>query len=299
MPRPLEDRAPRLRLARVITGLVLVGSDTRACDGDKTAADYDAICGPGAPNGRRSDTIMILRHDKTTGEAALLSLPRDLWVKIPGHKGNSRLNGAYSDGTDVLVSTIQKEIGVKVNHYIEVDFGGFKSLIDAVHGVEACFFYPTRDKWTGLLVAQKGCWTLDGVQGLAYTRSRHFEEFRDSKWREDPRFDLGRIARQQQFMLDALKRAEDRLKSDPYALDDLVKAAKSALTVDPTVDLFKMAHRFRGLSPTSVISYTLPNHAQTINDNDVLVIDTKKAQPIVDYFNGLIPAPDPAQFVQS
>jgi polyisoprenyl-teichoic acid--peptidoglycan teichoic acid transferase len=277
---------------------LLVGSDTRE-GADPNSEDYGSIGDENVTTGRRSDTVMILRHNKETGEAALLSLPRDLWVKVPGLKGKSRLNAAYTLGTDVLVKTIKSEIGVTINHYIEVDFTGFKTLVDAVQGVEACFFFPTRDKNTGLLVGQKGCWDLDGVQALAYTRSRHFQEFKDGDWREDKRSDLGRIVRQQQFIVDAVKRAEERLAANPFALDELVKAAGEALVVDPGVDLFSLAHRFRDLSPANVITYTLPNNPKTINGNEVLEIDTKKAKPILDYFNNLGPAPDPALFVAS
>jgi polyisoprenyl-teichoic acid--peptidoglycan teichoic acid transferase len=277
---------------------LLVGSDTRA-GADPNSEDYGSIGDENVTTGRRSDTVMILRHNKDTGEAALLSLPRDLWVKVPGLTGKSRLNAAYTLGTDVLVKTIKAEIGVTVNHYIEIDFTGFKTLVDAVEGVEACFFFPTRDKNTGLLVGQKGCWNLDGVQALAYTRSRHFEEFKDGKWREDKRSDLGRIVRQQQFIVDAVKRAEERLTANPFALEELVKAAGDALVVDPGVDLFSLAHRFRDLSPANVITYTLPSDAKTINGNEVLEIDKAKSKPILDYFNNLGPAPDPAQFVAS
>ncbi len=277
---------------------LLVGSDSRE-GADPSSPDYGGIGDAGETTGRRSDTVMILRHNKQTGEAALLSLPRDLWVKVPGLQGKSRLNAAYTVGTDVLVRTIRNEVGVTVNHYIEVDFNGFKSLVDAVGGVEACFYFPTRDRHTGLLVGQEGCWLLDGIQALQYTRSRYFEEFRDGSWVKDARYDLGRIVRQQQFILDAVKRAEEHLTENPFALDALVAAARDALTVDPGVDLFSMAHRFRDLSPANVISYTLPSHAESINGNDVLVIDSTRAKPILDYFNGLAAAPDPAQFVES
>lgn len=279
--------------ARVETFL-LVGSDSRE-GADPNAMDFGSMGDTGTTAGHRSDTMMILRHDKETGEAAILSLPRDLWVKVPGLEGRSRLNAAFTIGTDTLISVIQKEIGVKVNHYVEVDFNGFATLVDELGGVEACFWYPTRDKHTGLIIKDKGCWMLSGVEARQYVRSRYFEEFRDGKWRVDDRFDLGRIARQQQFMLDALRRAEEQLASNPFILDNLVAAASSSLTVDKTLDLFKMAHRFRDLSPKNVFPYTLPNHPETVNGNDVLVIDKAEAKPIIDYFNGLAPAPDPAE----
>ncbi len=123
------------------------------------------------PPGSARDTIMILRHNRETGEAGLLSLPRDLWVEIAGTGENHRINSAFGHGTDVLVQTITDNFGIPINHYLEVDFNGFKTLVDAIGGVEACFEYPTRDKNTGLMVTAPGCYNLPGIEGLQYTRS--------------------------------------------------------------------------------------------------------------------------------
>ena len=89
---------------------------------------------------------------------------------------------------------MQQELGIPIHHYVEVDFSGFKSLIDAIGGVELCFLYPTRDTNTGLNITEPGCHQLDGVQALAYARSRYYEEFReDGEWHVDGTADLGRI----------------------------------------------------------------------------------------------------------
>ena len=85
----------------------------------------------------------------------------------------------------MLAATITQEFGIPIHHVVEVDFSGFKDIIDSVGGTEICFLYVTRDKNTGL-DQQPGCHILDGLQALQYARSRHFEEFRDGQWREDP-----------------------------------------------------------------------------------------------------------------
>ncbi|HEX4980048.1 MAG TPA: LCP family protein, partial [Ilumatobacteraceae bacterium] len=176
---------------------LLVGSDTR--EGvDPNAPDFGGIGDTSDVGGRRSDTIMILRREKDGG-AALLSLPRDLWVEIAGTGESNRINSAYTEGPQRLASTITQSLGIPIHHYVEVDFVGFKRIIDEIGGVEICIEFATRDLHTGLAL-QPGCQKLDGVQSLAYARSRYYEEFRDGDWRIDPRADLGRIERQQLFM---------------------------------------------------------------------------------------------------
>lgn len=272
-----------------VENFLLVGSDTRAT-ADPNSPDFGAIGDAETTTGQRSDTIMVLRHNRETGEAALLSLPRDLWLPIAGTEHSNRINSAFSKGTDVLVNTITENLGIEINHYVEVDFGGFKTLVDAIGGVPVCFDYPTRDKNTGLNITNPGCWELDGLQGLQYTRSRHFEEFRDSEWREDPTSDLGRIKRQQEFLVTALDRANGRLVENPFIINDLLQAAQLAVTLDPTVELLSLGRRFSDLVGEDLFTFQLAVSNETIDGNDVLIMDEEKSQAVLDYFRGLAPA---------
>ncbi len=269
----------------VVENFLLVGSDTRE-GADPGAEDFGGIGGTDVTSGQRSDTIMILRHNRETGEAALLSLPRDLWLEIDGTGEKDRINSAFGYGTDVLVRTITDGLGIPINHYIEVDFNGFKTLVDAIGGVNTCFDFPTRDKNTGLAVSNPGCYELDGLQGLQYTRSRHFEEFRDGKWREDPRSDLGRIDRQQAFIVSAVSKAVGRLGENPFVIDDLLAAAQQSVTVDGGLDLFAIAKRFGDLVGQQLFTLQVPVVNETIDGNAVLLLDDDGADPILDYFRG-------------
>ncbi len=150
-----------------IENFLLVGSDSRAGI-DPNAPDVGGTGTEADVSGHRSDTIMILRRDRSTGEAALLSIPRDLWVQVPGHDGKRRINSAFNDGPEVLVQTLQGALGLPIHHYVEIDFVGFKSLVDALGGVQVCVDYATRDVSTGLDITEPGCHVLDGVQALAY-----------------------------------------------------------------------------------------------------------------------------------
>jgi len=275
-----------------IENFLLVGSDSRA-GSDPNSPDYGGIGSESDVSGPpRSDTMMILRRDKTTGEASLLSIPRDLWVEIPG-RGNQRVNAAYNDGPAVLVQTIQGSLGLPIHHYVEVDFFGFKDIVDAIGGVEICTMFPIRDENTGLFVAEGGCYEFDGVQALAYARSRHFEEYRDGEWHEDGTADLGRTRRQREFVNIALTTALERVKADPFVAGELLASAGSAVRIDDELDVLAAASSLRTAVGSGLASYALPVRGETIDGNAVLLL-ADGSESLLAYFRGDGPAPPPS-----
>ena len=140
-------------------------------------ADAGGIGTEADVSGHRSDTIMILRRDKIHRRRLALVDPSRPVGTGARHDGKRRINSAFNDGPEVLVETLQQELGLPIHHYVEIDFSGFKSLVDALGGVQICVNYATRDVSTGLNITEPGCHILDGVQALAYARSRHYEEF--------------------------------------------------------------------------------------------------------------------------
>ena len=127
---------------------LLVGSDSR--DGvDGTSADAAVIGDTGDVGGRRSDTIMILRQERNGG-AGLMSVPRDLWVEIAGTDRSNRINSAYNEGPERLAATVSEALGIPIHHYVEVDFVGFKQIVDELGGIELCVGYAARDTHSGL-----------------------------------------------------------------------------------------------------------------------------------------------------
>lgn len=272
-----------------VENFLLVGSDSRA-NSDPSSPDFGGIGSEGDVQGSRSDTIMVMRRDKATGQAALLSIPRDLWVTIAGTGGESRINSAFNSGPDVLVRTVQDALGLPVQHYIEIDFSGFKDLVDALDGVELCFRYPTRDTNTGLNITEPGCFVLDGVQALAYARSRHYEEFRDGDWREDPSSDLGRTERQRTFVDIALHVALFEVKANPFRAGDIMRSGAAALTVDEELDLVGAAASLRGAVEGGLQTFALPVRGETIDGKSVLLLADGSDQ-VLSYFRGDGPAP--------
>jgi LCP family protein required for cell wall assembly len=267
---------------------LLIGSDSRE-NSDPNSPDFASIGDEGAVGGRRSDTIMVLRQEADGNGAAVVSLPRDLWVDIAGRNSAGRINSAYSDGTGVLAGTITQELGIPIHHVVDIDFNGFKELVDAVGGTNVCFEYPTRDFNTGL-DQQPGCRTLDGVQSLQYARSRYFEEFRDGAWRTDPRADLGRIERQQEFLQQAADGTIAQLQSDPFLASELIAAGSAAVRMDPGLDPVAAAGMLRKAFGTGLSKYQLPVIGVDRNGASVLLLDDG-AEPILNYFRGLGPPP--------
>jgi LCP family protein required for cell wall assembly len=145
---------------------LLVGSDSRE---GLSRAERQKL-GTGQAEGRRTDTIMLLHTG--SGPSLLLSIPRDSIVDIPGH-GRTKINAAYAlGGPKLLVQTLEDETGVRIDNYVEIGFGGFVNVVDAVGGVEICPKQAMKDKLANLDI-DKGCQEADGPTALGYARSRH------------------------------------------------------------------------------------------------------------------------------
>lgn len=273
--------------------VLLVGSDSRANLDPTEAQSYGSAKDVG---GQRSDTIIVLRIDPKNEKAAMLSIPRDLWVQIAGTKTNSRINSAFDQGPGQLIQTIDDQLGIGINHYVQVDFDGFKGIVDALGGVQIYSPAKARDKVTGLDIPNAGCVTLDGNQALSFVRSRHYEYQENGRWKTDPTGDLGRIQRQQDFIRRVLKKANSKAKGlDVFALNKMVNTGIHYVKFDDaltTKDLTSLARRFKSLDPEAVQMYTLPTTPASIGGASVLRLKQPDAQQVIDQF--LEKAPPPA-----
>ncbi|WNI34200.1 LCP family protein [Streptomyces sp. ITFR-6] len=183
--------------------LLLVGTDGR----DKITKEEKAKYRLGGAPCHCTDTIMLVHLSSDKKRASIVSLPRDSYAEIPEHRDQTtgeehaahplKLNAAYAEGGPGLtVRTVEHMTGVKVDHYLEVDFTSFMTTVDTLGGVEICTTRPMKDSYTGLDLAA-GTHELDGGQALQYVRSRHI----------DGAADLGRMQRQQKFMASLIKQA--------------------------------------------------------------------------------------------
>ncbi|MFD0920750.1 LCP family protein [Saccharopolyspora rosea] len=173
------------------TNWLLVGSDSR--EGLDDAQRQELSAGDAA--GKRTDTMMLLHVPASGGQAALISLPRDSYVSIPGH-GKDKLNAAFSYGGPQLLSqTIEGATGVHIDHYAEIGFGGFAGLVDSVGGVNICLDKPMDDEKANAHLPA-GCQDLDGPKALAFVRARYSLAGGDLERAENQRKLLGALVHQ-------------------------------------------------------------------------------------------------------
>ncbi|WP_311836243.1 LCP family protein [Cellulomonas fimi] len=228
------------------TTYLLAGSDSRA---DGVIEDAETL-------GARTDTIMLLQVP-SRGPAALISLPRDTFVDIPG-QGPGKLNASFSlGGAPLLVQTVEQLTGLRVDHYVEIGFGGVQHVVDAVGGVELCLedpniAYPVDDQDSGLVWPAPGCQVVDGFTALAFARMRQ----------SDPTGDIGRGLRQQQ-LIGAVTSAVSTpsLALQPTKQVALVDTGLGALAVSEgsgILDLGRLALGFRAATGPEGIRGTPP-----------------------------------------
>ena len=271
---------------------LVVGSDSRA-GADPSDPDFANVGGEGDVQGRRSDTLIVVNVEKSTGTISLMSVPRDLWVTIGDSENTERINVAYREGAAVVVRTINRALGIPIHHYLEIDFQGFKQLVDAVGGVTVCVEYPTRDRNTGLYI-RPGCKNLDGVDSLAYARSRFFEEKVDGQWRMDGTSDIGRGKRQRLFTALLMQTAVNRTLSDPFRAGAVMRGATSALLVDERLDMVEFAQLMRPAAAGQLRRFSLDTFGDTVRGNSVLRI-AESAGPVLAFYAGNGPAPVPPE----
>lgn len=259
---------------------LVVGSDSRE--------GLDDLTNFGDFPGSRGDVIMLVRVDKS-GETQMLSIPRDLWVEIPG-QGEDRINAAYAyGGPRLMVQTIRENLGIPINHYIEVGFVGFMDMVDELGGIELTFPYPARDLSSGLDV-DAGTQTVDGATALAYARSRKYQEYRDGQWVGVDANDIGRTQRQQTVV----KAIITKLKSPASVVEagDIAGAMARHMTIDANLadaSLARLAWDFRGLLTGAIDGVTLPVDGATRGGASVVVArEPDASQVVADFLAGAV-----------
>lgn len=260
---------------------LVVGSDTRSIVDDEGEAG--AFGSPDEVSGERSDTLMVVHVEPRSRTGFVVSFPRDLRVEIPDH-GTSRINAAYGlGGPELVIETLRENFSIPIHHYLEVDFDGFREIVETIGGVDIWFPTPARDELSGLHVPDAGCRELDGNAALAYTRSRFYQWFDTDaeRWRDDPRSDLSRIERQQYFLRSLADTALDRGARSPLTAYNLVTRVFDYVGRDPQLeldDLKGLINAFRDLDPASVEMVTIPSEA---GPNGMLVVREAEAEPIL------------------
>ena len=240
--------------------ILLVGSNTRTgLDPGEAAQFGSANDVPGA----RSDVTMILHLDPATNAASLLSIPRDLFVPLPPHSMAGpvgKIDAALNDGPNNLITAITNNLGIPINHFVEINFDGFQRTIDAIGGINMSFPTPLRDNFSALSIKQTGCVHLNGATALAVVRARHLQYFANGRWNDDPLSDLARIRRDHTFLRIFVNAAKAQL-TNPLRINALVAGLTSQVTVDTGLNanlMLQLLRHYRHLDPNTVPETTLP-----------------------------------------
>jgi LCP family protein required for cell wall assembly len=229
---------------------VLTGSDSRQ---GLTPAQQKLLSTGSAKDaaGLRTDTIILVHVPSGGGQPAMISLPRDSYLPIPGH-GHNKINAAYSlGGPKLLVQTIEQVTGVHIDGYVEIGFGGFASVVDSVGGVDICVARAMNDHYAGINL-KPGCQTLDGSNALGYVRARY----------SDPLGDIGRVARQRQFLGAIMHKAlSPSTVLIPWRYYGFATSAGAGLTVGSDTslrDVTRVLQAMRSVSNGDGLSLTVP-----------------------------------------
>jgi LCP family protein required for cell wall assembly len=285
VPR-IECLSCRTESAEGEMNVLVVGSDSRAA----AASATNEFGTPQTVTGQRSDTIMVLHVEANRTKASVLSIPRDLWVPIASG-GVNRINTAFDKGPDNLIRTITRNFDIPIDHYVEVDFNGFRGIVRAVGGVTVYFPTPARDLVSGLKVPKAGCTFLDGEGALSYVRSRHYETMIRGRWRSGGAGDLDRITRQQDFIRRVIGKV--RGVRNPVTLHRLISTGTHSVRFDKRLsvsDIETLARRFHSLAPDSVEMSTIPAVFDHVlidgKSSSVLRVQQPDAKEAIDRFLG-------------
>ncbi|MCH9834902.1 MAG: LCP family protein [Ilumatobacter sp.] len=282
--------------------ILITGADNNACLDPESR--FAPAFGDREGAGERSDTIMMWRVNPATSQVAVLSFPRDLWLKIDGRSSKGRINEAYErDNPQRLINTIRQNFGIETDHFMQIDFCAFKELVDAVGGVAVPFETPVRDGATGLIVDEAGCFTFSGEHALAYVRSRKIEFLNeDGRWERDGTSDLGRISRQQDF----IRRVGDELLSNvfsPSVVRTLFDVGKDYIVTDNELTLDQIqqyAGVLQATDPADITTYQIEAQGTTIQGNSVLEprLGGSNMQAVLKLFRGEVTLADrPEQII--
>ncbi len=244
--------------------ILLLGSDTR---------DMDAT-GFGKATGARSDSMVLVHLAAGNKRIDAVQIPRDTLVDMPacedtGHGsypgGVAMINSALNYGPACSVAAVESLTGVQLNHFIEVNFEGFMSIVDALGGVKVCLPTAMKDSKANLDLPA-GEQTVNGTDALALARTRH--AVGDGS-------DIARLGHQQMVMSAIVQQATSKeTLARPDRLYSFLDAATSSLTVDPGLssltDLSSLALRAQAVPSDKITFMTMPWEQAPQNKNRVV-----------------------------
>jgi LCP family protein required for cell wall assembly len=273
----------RFRLGRHHVVACLACRSTDGATGPMNVLVLGSDRRPGDPaEGQRADTIALLHVDFKGSKAILVNLPRDLRVKAPDGQF-VKINSFYNQGPAAMVQAVNSFTGLPIDHYVEVNFAGFRNIVDTLGGVRVRFSQAVNDPDSGLNVPA-GCVTLGGDQALAFVRVRHVDS------------DYGRIARQQFFVQLVMKQVLSAgTLLNPLKVINLVNAGAGNVTTDRglgTGTIEKLAMQLRDFSPRAMDFRVVPSQPQYIDGTAYVIPYASQSAALFDAIKSGATLPD-------
>jgi LCP family protein required for cell wall assembly len=277
---------------------LLAGSDSRAGESAAQAAHFGSAT---QVAGARSDVIVLVRIDTSTGAVSMLSIPRDMFVPIAGTGSSNRINVAFNTGPSLLVATISQAFGIPINHFAEISFDGLQQLTDAVGGVCMNFPFPVRDgsptgtgNESGLSIPTAGPHVLNGAMALALVRSRYYQYLSHGYWQAEGTGDIGRITRQHEYMRALASKLVHSSLYNPFTAISVLGKGVQAVTVDSTLGtnaILGLGWHLRSVKPSTIPSWTMPYYAYNSYGGygDVLMPSTSADHQVISQWESYAP----------
>jgi len=264
---------------------LLVGSDSR------TGTNGVGTQGVGASfvAGQRSDTVILAHlYGGDSDQVQLISFPRDSYVQIPAHPDpktgvlraahRDKLNAAFADGgPKLLINTITQLTGLPIQHFLQIDFTGFKGMVNALGGVDVCLSRAAKEH-NSQIDLSAGHHHINGDVALSFVRQRYGL----------PNGDIDRIKRQQYFLASLVRKVLSAgTLLNPFKLTGFLSVATSSLQVDENLsvnDLKNLALRLRGFSAGGVLFSTvnIADIGGRVHGADVVLLDDTKNAVLFD-----------------
>jgi LCP family protein required for cell wall assembly len=279
----IGDKGRPEKVAGKAENFLIVGSDSREganAEGGTQGKGVNFV------TGQRSDTVILAHLFGKSENVELLSFPRDSWVEIPeftnpvtkktrpAHFG--KLNGAFSEGGPaLLIRTIENLTKIRIDHFVQIDFTGFKTMVNKLGGVDVCLTKPAKDSFSGINL-EAGNHHISGDVALAFVRQR----------KGLPNGDIDRIARQQQFIGSLVHKVLSAgTLLNPLKLNGFLNAATASLTVDKNLtgdDIKDLALRMRRFNSGGVLFTTAPvaDIGGRRNGQSVVLLDEEKGEAV-------------------
>ena len=196
------------------------------------------LCSQGV-DGVNSDVVMILHLNPANGSVSILSIPRDLFVPNARSDGANKIDAALYQGPDQLINAIEEDLGIPIQHFVELNFDSFINIVQALGGIKMYFPEPVFDAYSGLNVQTTGCVDLNGTQALQVVRARHLQykgpgvtSTDPNDWPQETQSDIARIRRDHEFLRVLADAVKLRGLGNPITDQQLVSGVVGQLTVD-------------------------------------------------------------------